>query len=135
MIESDGDPTTDSSDEEEIIDDGKEKEPSSVPFHFLKTGLLLDSYLFVKSLSLFPGKSKKEGILITHKMFKFQKNNASRDYSTWWYTCSHKSTHGCNARAIINRKEFTGDDGELWVKNVLVEVSTPEVNKLNGFRV
>ena len=76
----------------------------------------------------YEGKSKKEGVLITHNMFKFQKNNASRDYSTWWYTCSHKNTHGCSARAIIKRREFLGEDGELMVENELVEVATPEVD-------
>ena len=78
--------------------------------------------------SHFKGKRKKEGVLITHDMFKFQKNNSSRDLSTWWYTCSHKNSHGCNARAIIKRKEIVGEDGELWVENILVEVATPEVN-------
>ena len=63
-------------------------------------------------------------------MFKFQKNNASRDLATWWYTCACKNSHGCNARAIVKREEFTGedgDDGELYVRNTLVEVATPEV--------
>jgi hypothetical protein len=69
----------------------------------------------------------------THNMFKFQKNNASRDYSTWWYTCSHKNTHGCSARAIIKRREFMAEDGELMVKNELVEVATAEVNSSINF--
>ena len=74
------------------------------------------------------GKSTKEGVLITHGgHFKFTKNNFSRDGKTHWYTCSQKLSHGCKARAIIKREEFTGDDGELWVKNRLVEIATPEV--------
>ena len=74
------------------------------------------------------GKSTKEGVLITHGgHFKFTKNNFSRDGKTHWYTCSQKLSHGCTARAIIKREEFTGDDGELWVKNRLVEIATPEV--------
>ena len=83
---------------------------------------------------MIPGKSKKEGILVTHGMFKYQKNGASRDYSTWWYTCAHKNSHGCNARAIIRRKEFPGDDGDLWVENVLVEVATPQV-EIHDFKI
>ena len=67
-------------------------------------------------------------MLITHGgYFKFSKNNYSRDGKTHWYTCSNKQSHGCTARAIIKREEYIGDDGELWVKNRLVEVATPEV--------
>ena len=73
------------------------------------------------------GKIKKEGVLITHGMFKFQKNNASRDFSTWWYTCSHKKNHGCKAKATVRRSENTEDDGSIHVENTLLEVSTPEV--------
>ena len=74
------------------------------------------------------GKSSKEGVLITHGgFFKFTKNNYSRDGRTHWYTCCQKKSHGCTARAIIKREEFTGEDGEQYVKNELVEVSTPEV--------
>ena len=64
--------------------------------------------------------------MITHNTFKFTKNNSSRDYKTWWYTCSHKVSHGCTGRAIIERTEFEGEDGETMVKNILVEVATPE---------
>ena len=76
----------------------------------------------------FLGKSSKEGVLITHNMFKYTKNNASRDLKTWWYTCSFKVSHGCTGRAIVHRVEFTGDDGDLYVKNTLVEVATPELH-------
>ena len=76
---------------------------------------------------MFSGKSNREGVLITHKSFKFTKNNASRDYKTFWYTCSFKSSHGCTARAIVKRHEFTVEDGELYVENKVVDVATPEV--------
>ena len=65
--------------------------------------------------------------MITHECFKFTKNNSSRDLKTWWYTCASKNSHGCAARATIKRQEYTGEDGELYVKNTLVEISTPEV--------
>ena len=32
-------------------------------------------------LSLFSGKSNREGVLITHKSFKFTKNNATTNHS------------------------------------------------------
>ena len=79
------------------------------------------------TITIIPGKSSKEGVLITHNTFKFTKNNASRDYITWWYTCSYKSSHGCKGRAIIHRDEEEGSDG-LEVRNRLVDVSTPELH-------
>merc|ERR1719318_1049027 len=88
----------------------KEPDPTMIPFHFLKKG-----------------ESSKEGVLITDETFKFTKNNSSQDGKTWWYTCAHKNSHGCAARATIKRQEFTGEDDELYVKNFLVEISTPEV--------
>lgn len=128
MITSDESDVTSSDSSEEEVEIGREKDPVAIPFHFLKTGLSLSSQSEMCIKSHFKGKSKKEGVLITHDMFKFQKNNSSRDLSTWWYTCSHKNTHGCNARAIIKRKEIVREDGELWVENILMEVATPEVN-------
>jgi hypothetical protein len=125
------DSDTDTSDEEEEIDRSKEVDPRTVPFHFIRTGSSIIKFLLL--ITDYEGKSKKEGVLITHNMFKFQKNNASRDYSTWWYTCSHKNTHGCSARAIIKRREFMAEDGELMVENELVEVATAEVNSSISF--
>ena len=129
---SDDSDITDTSDEEEEIDRSKEVDPRTVPFHFLRTGSSIINFSLL-IIHDYEGKSKKEGVLITHNMFKFQKNNASRDYSTWWYTCSHKNTHGCSARAIVKRREFMGEDGEHMVENELVEVATPQVNVSNCF--
>ena len=100
---SDDSDITDTSDDEEEIDRSKEVDPRTVPFHFLRTGSSIINFSLL-IIHYYEGKSKKERVLITHNMFKFQKNNASQDYSTWWYTCSHKNTHGCSARAIIKRK-------------------------------
>ena len=53
---------------------GKEPLPGHVPFYFLKTG-----------------KSKGEGVLITHNgTFKFTKNNVNRKGTLLYYACSHK---------------------------------------------
>ena len=85
---SDDSDITDTSDDEEEIDRSKEVDPRTVAFHFLRTGSSIINFSLL-IIHDYEGKSKKEGVLITHNMFKFQKNNASRDYSTWWYTCSH----------------------------------------------
>ena len=61
-------------------------------------------------------------------MFKYTKNNYSRNQKTWWYACSFKSTDGCTAKAHIEREEFVGEDGELYVRNTMTQVSTPEVH-------
>ena len=61
-------------------------------------------------------------------MFKFTKNNTSRDLKTWWYSCSDKASHGCKARAIIHRNEVEGEDGTTKIKNTLIEGSTPELH-------
>lgn len=58
--------------------------------------------------------------------FKFSKNNSSRDNKTWWYTCSYKASHGCTARAIVQRLEVEQEDGVRKVLNTLTEVATPE---------
>ena len=57
--------------------------------------------------------------------FKFTKNNTSRDLKTRWYSCSHKASHGCKARAIIYRNAVKGEDGTTNIENTLIEVSTP----------
>ena len=135
------------SDSEENLGHWNEKDPTEVPFQFVKTGMSCFLVVVVMVwngaggpaaklsflLYFFQGKSKREGVLVTHGMFKFQKNNASRDLSTWWYTCACKISHGCNARAIVKREEFTGEDGELYVRNTLVEVATPEVQSWKYF--
>ena len=65
-------------------------------------------------------------MLITHNVFKFNKNNSSRDKKTWWYTCSEKASRGCTARAIVCRAEVEEEGGGIRVVNSLVEVATPE---------
>ena len=89
----------------------KEPVPGNVDFYFLKTG-----------------KSKSEGVLITHSdNFKFTKNNVNRNGTLHYYACALKLTHKCQARAIIRRTVTAGEDGEEVVHNELLEVSTPEV--------
>ena len=83
--------------------------------------------MHVKSLHYW-FQEREEGVLITHNMFKFTKNNSSRDLKTWWYSCSHKASHGCTARAIIYRNEVEGVDGTIEVQNTLIDVSTPELH-------
>ena len=64
---------------------------------------------------------------MTHNSLKFTKNNWFRNGVTHWYRCSaHKAT-GCTAKATIKRLEEMDDEGNMIVKNYLVEVSTPEV--------
>ena len=72
----------------------------------------------------FLGKSSREGVLvlITHNVFKFNKNNSSRDQKTWWYTCSEKASRGCTARAIVARLKWR----RRVEVNTLVEVASPE---------
>ena len=82
--------------------------------------------IFLDTTNFLPtGKSSKEGVLITHNVFKFNKNNCSRDMRTWWYTCSYKASHGCTARAIVQR-EKVGEEQGMSVVNTLVEVATPD---------
>ena len=89
----------------------REPDPSNIDFYFLKTG-----------------KSKSEGVLITHgENFKFTKNNVNRNGTLHYYACALKQTHKCQSRAIIRRSVVTGEDGEDVVHNELLEVSTPEV--------
>ena len=64
---------------------------------------------------------------MTHKAFKFTKNNWSRDGTTYWYRCSAKKATGCTASATIKRVEEEDTEGNIVVKNYLLEVSTPEV--------
>ena len=62
-------------------------------------------------------------------MFKFTKNNSSKDGRTWWYTCSRKAINGCSARAIVERTEVVDERGVLLsVNNRLVDVATPEAH-------
>ena len=127
------DSLTESSDSDDTMGSypEKERDPSSIDFSFLKTGIKFrDIFRNLGSLYFFhfTGKSSKEGVLITHGgYFKFTKNNYSRDGKTHWYTCAHKKSHGCSARAIIKREEFTGEDGQLYVSNTLLEIATAEV--------
>ena len=89
----------------------KEDDPTSVDFYFLKTG-----------------KSKGEGVLITHgDTFKFTKNNMNRKETIHYYTCAQKLTYKCTARAIITCEVDVDEDGKDVVKIRLVEVATPEV--------
>ena len=60
---------------------------------------------------------------MTHKAFKLTTNNWSRDGTTYWYRCSAKKATGCTATATIKRVA----EGNIVVKNYLLEVSTPEV--------
>ena len=80
----------------------KEPYPSNVPHYFLKTG-----------------KSKSEGVLITHSdSFKFTKSNVNRNGTLYYYACAMKLTHKCPARAIILR---TVEADENWEEVVLNE--------------
>ena len=90
----------------------KEPDPSNVPYYFLKTG-----------------KSKSEGVLITHSdSFKFTKNNVNRNGTLHYYACSMKLTHKCPARAILRRTVELDENGEEVVLNELLEIATPEVS-------
>ena len=97
---------------------GKEPLPENVPFYFLKTG-----------------KSKGEGVLITHNgTFKFTKNNVNRKGTLHYYACSHKLTHKCQARAIIKKEvEVDEAEGRETVHFILLEVATPEVFRIQYF--
>ena len=76
---------------------GKESLPENVPFYFLKTG-----------------KSKGEGVLITHNgTFKFTKNNVNRMGTLHYYACSHKLTHKCQARAIVKKSVEVNEVDEV----------------------
>ena len=66
--------------------------------------------------------------MVTHGMFKFTKNNSSKDGRTWWYTCARKAVNGCSARAIIERMESVDENGVTSVQNKLVDVATPETH-------
>ena len=82
------------------------------------------SYTFIKT-----GKSKKEGVLITHDYnFKFQKNQVSRKGDTWYYHCAEKLSKGCPAKATIKRLETISESGELSVENNLIAVASPHVH-------
>ena len=90
----------------------KEPDLSNVPYYFLKTG-----------------KSKSEGVLITHSdSFKFTKNNVNRNGTLHYYACSMKLTHKCPARAILRRTVELDENGEEVVLNELLEIATPEVS-------
>ena len=65
--------------------------------------------------------------MVTHKAFKFTKNNWSRDGTVYWYRCSARKATGCTATATVKRVEEEDSMGNLVVKNYLTEVSTPEV--------
>ena len=73
------------------------------------------------------GKSTKEGVLVTHKAFKFTKENWSRDKSTYWYRCSAYKATGFTATAVVKRSEEEDSEGMVVVKNYLLQVSTTEV--------
>ena len=66
-----------------------EEDANKVDFHFLKTGMQAKSGLSSSPFYVLSGKSSKEGLLITHNVFKFSNNNSSRDNKTWWYTTHH----------------------------------------------
>ena len=86
--------------------------PNDVDFKFIKTG-----------------KSRKEGVLITHDSnFKYQKNQVGRKGDTFYYVCAERLKRGCPAKATVKRKEFLNDEGEMVVENELVSVSSPQIH-------
>ena len=94
----------------------KETDQSAIEFYFLKTG-----------------KSKGEGVLITHgDTFKFTKNNANRNGTLHYYACSMKLTHKCQARAIVRRSVVVGEEE---VMSELIEIATPEVSGILYYTV
>ena len=85
MSSSSDNDVSDSDSNERVL---KEPCPSNVPHYFLKTG-----------------KSKSEGVLITHSdSFKFTKNNINWNGTLHYYACAMKLTHKCPARAIFRRE-------------------------------
>ena len=67
--------------------------------------------------------------MVTHKAFKFIKNNWSRDGTTYWYRCSAYRATVCTATAMVRRLEEEDPEGLVMVRNHLIHVSTPEVSK------
>ena len=65
----------------------------------------------------FLGKSLREGVLITHNVFKFNKNNNSRDQIPWWYTWRAVRRQALLVQLFAGRRVKV---------NTLVEVATPE---------
>ena len=93
-------------------DGGGFDNPNDVDFKFIKTG-----------------KSRKEGVLITHDSnFKYQKNQVGRKGDTFYYVCAERLKRGCPAKATVKRKEFLNDEGEMVVENELVSVSSPQIH-------
>ena len=91
-------------------DISKEPDTSSVDFRFLKSG-----------------KSGQEGVLLSHgDTFKFHKGGSSRDNERWWYSCAMRKTLKCTARATVVRHEVELEDGEIEVRNYLVDITAPE---------
>ena len=82
------------------------------------------SFEFIKM-----GKSRLEGVLITHdRNYRYQKNRTSKDGKVHYYTCSEKKS-GCKATAVIERiKRFDEREGEFLIENRLVSVNKPEVH-------
>ena len=108
-----------SSDSEAIRVALKETDQSAIEFYFLKTG-----------------KSKGEGVLITHgDTFKFTKNNANRNGTLHYYACSMKLTHKCQARAIVRRSVIVGEKEEEGFISELIEIATPEVSGILYYTV
>ena len=105
-----------SSDSEAIRVALKETDQSAIEFYFLKTG-----------------KSKGEGVLITHgDTFKFTKNNANRNGTLHYYACCMKLTHKCQARTIVRRSVVVGEEE---VMSELIEIATPEVSGILYYTV
>ena len=103
---------SDSDDIEGEVARFKEPDPTSVDFYFMKTG-----------------KSKGEGVLVTHNStFKFTKNNMNRNGTIIYYTCGQKLSHRCAARAIVRRDESRDESDQAVVQYILVEVATPQVS-------
>ena len=99
---------SDSDDIEGEVARFKEPDPTSVDFYFMKTG-----------------KSKGEGVLVTHNStFKFTKNNMNRNGTIIYSTCGQKLLHRCAARAIVSRDEIRDESDQAVVQYILVEVAT-----------
>ena len=106
---------------------GWEPIPSRIAFEFVKMGKS-SLHNVTKNIQIFTGRSKLEGTLFTHGIFKWNKNSFNRKGNIHWYICADQKTTGCTARATIHRNEFVdGETGETRLTNELVQVSTPEV--------
>ena len=115
----------------EDIEDDPFDDIEKVQYKFVLTGAQ-NKYIspFRERVVPLIGKSRWPGVMVTHQMFKFQKNGSNRSGEKHYWTCGEKPYCDCKARAttIVEEEANPENKDEPIRRHRLLSVSKPEVN-------